>query len=179
MGAIHAGIDYFVGYPITPASGIFQEMINRGIGMEASDEITALQYPIGASPNGRKAMTAASGPRYLLMAEGIGAALMMEAPLTIVLVQRLGPATGSATCSSQGDILMAGSIVSGGFVVPLICPSTLEECVEMTVHAVNIAESFRVPVVLLTEKDVTMGRRDVDVADLRFPDPVGRPICSG
>jgi 2-oxoglutarate ferredoxin oxidoreductase subunit alpha len=174
-GALHAGVDFFVGYPITPASGIYQQMIRCGVGMSAPDEITALQYLIGASLNGHKAMTATSGPGFMLMAEGIGAALAMEVALTIVLVQRLGPATGSATANAQGDILMVGNIVSGGFVVPTICPSTIEECVEMTIHAVNISQLLRIPVVLLSEKSMVLGRRSIAVDDLVFPEPQSSP----
>jgi len=179
LGALHAGVDFFVGYPITPASGIYSEMIRAGVGISAPDEITALQYLIGAALNGRKVMTATSGPGFLLMAEGIGAALAMEAPLTLVLVQRLGPATGSATMNAQGDVGLAGNIVSGGYVVPVLCPSTVEECAEMTVHAVNAAEAFRVPVILLTEKDMVVGKRTVDLDTLRLPAPTERTRYTG
>lgn len=178
-GALHAGVDYFVGYPITPASGIYQQMIECGVGMPAPDEITALQYLIGASLNGHKAMTATSGPGFMLMSEGIGAALAMEVPLTVVLVQRLGPATGSATANAQGDVLLVGNIVSGGFIVPSICPSTLEECAEMTVHAVNISQLLRIPVVLLTEKSMVLGKRSVAIDDLLFPEPRSSPRFDG
>lgn len=179
MGALHAGVDFFVGYPITPASGIYTHMIRQGIGISAPDEITALQYLIGASLNGRKAMTATSGPGFLLMAEGIGAALAMEAPLVVVLVQRLGPATGSATMNAQGDVGLAGNIVSGGFITPVICPAAVGECAEMTVHAVNLSEALRVPVVLLTEKDMVVGKRTVDAESLKLPEPRGRALYDG
>ncbi len=179
LGALHAGVDFFVGYPITPASGIYAEMIRSGVGISAPDEITALQYLIGASINGKKAMTATSGPGFLLMAEGIGAALAMEAPLTVVLVQRLGPATGSATMNAQGDVGLVSNIVSGGFVVPVLCPSSVEECAEMAVHAVGVAEALRVPVVLLTEKDMVVGKRSVGLDTLSLPDPVDRRPYQG
>lgn len=178
-GALHAGVDFFVGYPITPASGIYTEMLRAGVGLAAPDEITAMQYLIGASLNGRKPMTATSGPGYLLMAESIGAALAMEAPLTVVLVQRLGPATGSATMNAQGDLHMAEHVVSGGFTLPMLCPTRIEDCLELTALAVNLAETFRVPVILLTEKDMVVGKRSVDPAALRYPQPVGRRRYEG
>ncbi len=178
-GALHAGVDVFVGYPITPASGIFTEMIKAGVGLPTTDEITALQYLIGASLNGHKAMTATSGPGFLLMAEGVGAALAMEAPLVVALVQRLGPATGSATVSAQGDVGLVGNIISGGFRCPVLCPSSFEECAELTAQAVNVAEILRVPVILLTEKDMVIGKRTVDLATLRLPPPVDRHTWEG
>lgn len=178
-GALHAGVDFFVGYPITPASGIYAEMLRSGVGLAAPDEITAMQYLIGASLNGRKPMTATSGPGYLLMAESIGAALAMEAPLTVVLVQRLGPATGSATMNAQGDLHMAEHIVSGGFTLPMLCPTRIEDCLELTALAVNLAETFRVPVILLTEKDMVVGKRSVDPAALGYPQPASRRQYEG
>lgn len=178
-GALHAGVDFFVGYPITPASGIYSEMIRSGVGISAPDEITALQYLIGASLNGHKAMTATSGPGFLLMAEGIGAALAMETALTVVLVQRLGPATGSATMNAQGDVGLVSNIISGGFVVPVLCPSSVEECAEMTVHSVNASELLRVPVVLLTERDMVVGKRSVDTSTLNLPEPANRRLYQG
>ncbi len=178
-GALHAGVDLFVGYPITPASGIYAEMIRLGVGIAAPDEITALQYLLGGSLAGRRAMTATSGPGFLLMAEGLGAALAMEVPLVVVLVQRVGPATGSATMNAQGDVLLAANVVSGGFPVPVLCPPDLESCAGMTVLAVNLAERLRTPVVLLTEKDMVVGRRTVDLDDLVLPDPVDRPRYTG
>lgn len=178
-GALKAGVDFFAGYPITPASPIHAAMVKAGIALSAPDEITALQYLTGASINGRKAMTATSGPGYLLMAEGIGAALAMEVPLTVVLVQRLGPATGSATKNAQGDILMAEHIISGGFPLPVLCPSSIEDCHEMAVHAVNCAEALRTPVVLLTEKDMITRRRSVDPLLLTIPPLVERSRYEG
>jgi 2-oxoglutarate ferredoxin oxidoreductase subunit alpha len=178
-GALHAGVDFFVGYPITPASGIYAQMLRSGVGLAAPDEITAAQYLIGAALNGRRPMTATSGPGFLLMAESIGAALAMEAPLTVVLVQRLGPATGSATLNAQGDIHMAEHIVSGGFTLPMLCPARIEECLELTAQAVNLAETFRVPVILLTEKDMVVGKRSVDPRVLRYPEPTSRRQYDG
>jgi len=178
-GALHAGIDLYVGYPITPASGIYTEMMRAGVGIAAPDEITAFQYLIGAALNGHRVMTATSAPGFLLMAEGIGEALAMEVPVTLVLVQRLGPATGSATMNAQGDLLMAANIVSGGFTLPLICPSSMEELPEITVLAVNLAEILRAPVVLLTEKDMVVGKRTIDPARLQFPEPIQRRQYTG
>jgi 2-oxoglutarate ferredoxin oxidoreductase subunit alpha len=178
-GALKAGVDFFAGYPITPASSIYSAMVRAGVAVSAPDEITVMQYLTGASINGRRAMTATSGPGYLLMAEGIGAALAMEIPLTVVLVQRLGPATGSATKNAQGDVLMAEHIISGGFPLPVLCPSSLEDCHEMAFHTVNCAEALRTPAVLLTEKDMVLRKRSVDPSLLREPDILHRRRHAG
>lgn len=112
-GALRAGCSFFAGYPITPASGIYETMMSRlprhglgGIAISAPDEISALAYCVGASFRGVKAMTATSGPGWALMIETIQYAVMTETPVVIAVVQRLGPSTGGATQGAQGDILL-------------------------------------------------------------------------
>ncbi|MEK7306560.1 MAG: 2-oxoacid:acceptor oxidoreductase subunit alpha, partial [Nitrospirota bacterium] len=119
-GAIYAGVRFYAGYPITPASTIYAAMMSElpklgGIAIGAPDEISALCYCVGASLRGMKAMTATSGPGFTLMVETIGYALMTETPVVIALAQRLGPSTGAATQSAQGDILLAEYCISGGY----------------------------------------------------------------
>jgi 2-oxoglutarate ferredoxin oxidoreductase subunit alpha len=160
-GAVQAGCRFFAGYPITPASGIYRKMIEllqeRGdLALSAPDEISALAYCVGASMRGVKAMTATSGPGWALMIETVQYALMTETPLVIALVQRLGPSTGGATQGAQGDVLFAEFCTSGGYTIPVLCPSTPVECFELTMLAFSWAEILRMPVILLTDKEVAM-----------------------
>lgn len=101
-GALRSGCNFFSGYPITPASGIYKSMIDglqkRGdVAIGAPDEISALAYCVGAAARGCKAMTATSGPGFALMIETLQYAIITEIPLVLALVQRLGPSTGGAT----------------------------------------------------------------------------------
>lgn len=170
-GAIHAGCRFFAGYPITPASGIYKSMIDllqrRGdVALSAPDEISALAYCVGASMRGYKAMTATSGPGWALMVETVQYALMTETPVVIVLVQRLGPSTGGATQGAQGDVLLAEFCTSGGYTIPVLCPSSPTECFELTVLAFSWAEVLRTPVVLLTDKEVGMTMESVEMGNV-------------
>lgn len=179
-GAVEAGCRFFTGYPITPASGIYKSMIellqSRGdVALSAPDEISALAYCVGASMGGFRAMTATSGPGWALMVETFQYALMTETPLVIVLVQRLGPSTGGATQGAQGDILLAEYSTSGGYTVPILCPSTPAECFELTMRAFDWSERLRTPVILLTDKEVGMTLERVDYAALRRPPVASRP----
>lgn len=110
-GAYHAGCRFFAGYPITPATSIFNTMLNilppkGGIVLQAEDEIAAMGYCIGASMAGLKVMTATSGPGISLYSEQISFAIGSEIPMVIVDVQRLDPrpdqlhAGRTETCSS-------------------------------------------------------------------------------
>ncbi|RMF91266.1 MAG: pyruvate flavodoxin/ferredoxin oxidoreductase [Nitrospinota bacterium] len=170
-GALAAGCRFFSGYPITPASSIYQLMTEKlpaqgDVAISAPDEISVLCYCVGASMRGFKAMTATSGPGWCLMSETVQYAIMTETPVVIVLVQRLGPSTGGATQGAQGDILLTEFVTSGGYTIPVFCPSNPLECYELTIHAFNWAETLRTPVVLLSDKEVGMTAESIDLSAL-------------
>jgi len=183
-GALDAGVRFYAGYPITPASVIYEPMMRElpkrgGVAVGASDEISAISYCIGASLRGVKAMTATSAPGFSLMIESIAYALMAEIPVSIVLAQRLGPSTGAATTSAQGDLLLAIFSNSGGYPIPLFSPSSIEESYEFMIHTVNVSEMLRTPCVLLTEKELTMTRKSIDFKDLKRPEVINRKLFEG
>ena len=172
-GAIKAGCRFFAGYPITPATGIFKTMIDLlpahgGVALSAPDEISAITYCIGASMRGTKAMTATSGPGWALMTESVQYALMTETPLVVALVQRLGPSTGGATQGGQGDVLLAEFATSGGYTIPMLAPSNAMESYELTILAFTWAELYRIPVIVLSDKEVGMTAERID--DSALPD---------
>ncbi len=183
-GALAAGCRFFAGYPITPASEIYEVMMHElpargGLALSAPDEISSLCYCVGASLRGLKAMTATSGPGWALMIETLQYALMTETPVVIALVQRLGPSTGGATQGAQGDVWLAEFATSGGYTIPIFSPSTAAECHDLTVHAFNWAERLRTPVVLLSDKEVGMTTEVVDDAALCPPPVVERAQFGG
>lgn len=169
--AMDAGVNFFAGYPITPASSIYSAMLRRlqaegKIAIGASDEISALAMCIGASMRGAKSMTATSAPGLSLMVESIGYAFATETPVLIVMGQRLGPSTGAATQSAEGDINFVKNLISGGFHIPVIAVNSIFNSYESTFNAINTAEKLRCPVILLTEKDIIMSQTNIDAARL-------------
>ena len=175
-GALFAGCQFFAGYPITPASGVYKSMIEQlpqrnGVAISAPDEISALAYCVGASGRGAKAMTATSGPGWALMIETVQYALMTELPVVIAMVQRLGPSTGGATQNGQADILFTEFCTSGAYTIPIFAPSTPQECFEVTTIAFKWAELLRTPVVILSDKEVGMMSEDVDFNQLKSTPP--------
>lgn len=169
--ALDAGCRFFAGYPITPASEIYQVMTKRlpsygGAALSAPDEISALAYALGASMRGARAMTATSGPGWALMVESVGYAVMTETPVVIALVQRLGPTTGAATQGAQGDIALVSQATSGGYPFPVFAPSTAAECYSETLRAFLWAEKLRTPVVVLSDKEVASTSEVVDLREL-------------
>jgi 2-oxoglutarate ferredoxin oxidoreductase subunit alpha len=155
-GAIAAGCNFFGGYPITPATDISEFFSARAKEVNAAfiqmeDELASICSVIGASWAGAKAMTATSGPGFSLMQEGIGYAAMSETPLVIALVQRPGPSTGQGTTYSSADIMQCKWGSHGDYQLIALYPWSVQEMYDMTISAFNLAEQYRVPVVLLSE----------------------------
>ncbi len=156
-GALAAGVDFYAGYPITPSSEIMEHMARElpkrgGVFLQAEDEIAAIFMLIGASWADARAMTATSGPGFSLMQEGLGMAVMTETPLLVVDVMRVGPGTGQASKAAQGDLMQARWGRHGDQILPVFAPSSVQDCFELTVLAVNTAEKLRTPVVLLSDE---------------------------
>ncbi|MFC1836930.1 2-oxoacid:acceptor oxidoreductase subunit alpha, partial [Thermodesulfobacteriota bacterium] len=107
---------------------------------------------IGASLTGQKVMTATSGPGFSLMQEGLGFAIMAEIPCVIVDVQRGGPSTGQPTAPAQGDVNQARWKTHGDHEIIALTASGHQDVFEMTVHAFNLAETYRTPVILLLDE---------------------------
>jgi len=159
-GALAAGCRFYAGYPITPASEILEHMAMRlpqvgGLEVQMEDEIASLGAVIGASWTGAKAMTATSGPGFSLMQELIGYAFMSETPCVIVDVQRAGPATGQATKCGQGDVMQARWGPHGDYASIVLAPNSVQELFDLTVRAFNLAETFRTPVIVLSDEIIS------------------------
>jgi 2-oxoglutarate ferredoxin oxidoreductase subunit alpha len=169
-GALKAGCRFYAGYPITPSSEIMEYMALKlpklgGIFFQAEDEIAAINAIIGASWGGLKSMTATSGPGFSLMQEGLGYAVMTETPLVVIDVMRVGPATGQATKSAQGDLMQARWGRHGDQQLVVLAPSSPQECLDLTVKAFNISEELRVPVVVLSDEIIGHMRETVEIPE--------------
>lgn len=156
-GAIAAQVGYFAGYPITPTTEILERISARFREIEAAfmqmeDEIASICSCIGASWAGAKAMTVTSGPGFSLMQEGIGYAVMTETPIVVVNAQRAGPGTGQATRVGSGDIMQAKWGSHGGSEIIALSPWSVQELYDQTIDAFNLAERYRVPVLLMAEE---------------------------
>ena len=170
IGAIAAGCRFFAGYPITPATYLFQFLAENlpdfgGVVLQAEDEISAINMAIGASYAGARAMTATSGPGISLMTEAISFSGMTETPLVIVDAQRPGPATGLPTKFEQGDVNHV--VYSGHGDIPriVISPKDVGDCLYSTVKAFNLAEKYQCPVFLLTDQVLMISKQTISKID--------------
>ncbi|MGQ4832436.1 MAG: 2-oxoacid:acceptor oxidoreductase subunit alpha [Candidatus Asgardarchaeia archaeon] len=169
--AIMAGVRFYAGYPITPASEIMEHMALRlpmvdGTFIQMEDEIGAISAVIGASWGGLKAMTATSGPGFSLMQEMIGYAHMTETPCVIVNMQRAGPSTGQATLPGQGDVQQARWGTHGDHSAIALAPSSVKEMFDLTIRAFNLSEEYRTPVFLMGDAILGHLRERIEIPDI-------------
>ncbi|MFW6129560.1 MAG: 2-oxoacid:acceptor oxidoreductase subunit alpha [Atribacterota bacterium] len=169
-GAILSGVKFFSGYPITPANEVLFNMNKKlpkigGFCLQAEDEIASLGNVLGSSLTGVKSMTATSGPGFSLMQEMIGFACAAEIPCVIINVMRGGPSTGIPTQVSQEDVFQSRWGTHGDHPVIVLAPSTVLDCFNVTVKAVNFSEKFRTPVVVLSDKVVSHTRENIEIPD--------------
>ncbi len=158
-GAIAAGCRFVAGYPITPSTEVVERIAERfpligGMFIQMEDEIASSIAIQGAVWGGKKAMTVTSGPGFSLMMEHIGLAAMTETPCVFVDVQRAGPSTGLPTQPAQGDMMQARWGSHGDYAIIALSPNSPQECFDLTIRAFNLAEEYRVPVMLMMDECV-------------------------
>lgn len=158
-GGLLAGCSFFGGYPITPASEVAEGMARllprvKGTFIQMEDEIGSIAATIGAAWGGAKSMTATSGPGFSLMMENYGYAIMTETPCVIANIQRTGPSTGQPTLGAQGDMMQVRWGSHGDMEAIALAPSTVQECLDMTVECFNLSEKYRHPVCLMADGEI-------------------------
>jgi 2-oxoglutarate/2-oxoacid ferredoxin oxidoreductase subunit alpha len=144
--------------------------------IQMEDEIASSIAIQGAVWAGAKAMTVTSGPGFSLMMEHIGLAAMVETPCVFVDVQRGGPSTGLPTLPGQADMMQARWGSHGDYEIIALCPNSPQECYDLTIRAFNLAEEYRVPVMMMmdecvghmTEKVVIPKADEIEVTERRY-----------
>ena len=159
MGAIKGGVKFYSSYPMTPSSAVLGYLSRRArdfdiVTVLTEDEISAGGMAIGASHAGVRSMTGTSGGGFCLMSEHFGFAGIAEIPLVVLEGQRPGPATGLPTRTEQADLKFILSAHQGDFPRIVIAPGDVKECFYLTFDALNLADKYQVPVVILTDKHV-------------------------
>jgi 2-oxoglutarate ferredoxin oxidoreductase subunit alpha len=158
-GAMAAGCRFVAGYPITPSTEVVERISRRfptmgGTFIQMEDELASMAAVAGAAWTGTKAMTVTSGPGFSLMMENIGLAIMMETPCVVVNVQRGGPSTGLPTMVGQADMMQARWGSHGDYELIALSPQSPQEAFDLTIDAFNLAETYRVPVLVMMDECV-------------------------
>ncbi|WP_342389122.1 2-oxoacid:acceptor oxidoreductase subunit alpha [Salinicoccus bachuensis] len=164
FGALNAGVRFMAAYPITPASEIMEYMINHlpkvgGTVIQTEDEIAAVTMAIGSNYAGARSFTSSAGPGLSLMMESIGLSGMTETPLVIVDTMRGGPSTGLPTKQEQSDLMQMIYGTHGDIPKIVLAPSDVEDAFYTTIEAFNLAEYYQVPVIMLSDLQMSLGKQ--------------------
>jgi 2-oxoglutarate/2-oxoacid ferredoxin oxidoreductase subunit alpha len=154
--AIRAGCTAYFGYPITPQNEIPEYMSTHmgrhgGVFIQAESEIAAINMVIGASATGARAMTSSSSPGISLKQEGISFLAGMELPAVIVNMNRGGPGLGNISPAQSDYFQSTRGGGHGDYRVIVLAPSSVQELVEATGRAFELADQYRNPVLILAD----------------------------
>jgi len=171
LSAVHHGVRAYFAYPMSPSSTILSHLANwaekTGMHVEqVEDEISVSQMTLGASFAGTRSLCATSGGGFDLMTETVSLAGMIETPLTIIVAQRPGPATGLPTWSGQEDLNLAIYSGHGEYAKAVIAVGDHTEAFKVLGEALNIAETYQIPVIVLTDKTLAETNATVSPASL-------------
>jgi 2-oxoglutarate ferredoxin oxidoreductase subunit alpha len=171
--AILAGCRFYAGYPITPQNEVPEYLSGRlakvkdAVFIQAESELAAINMVMGASMTGVRAMTSSSSPGISLKQEGISYIAGMELPAVIVNIMRGGPGLGNIAPSQQDYFQATRAGGHGGYRTIVLAPYSGQELVTLTMKAFDLADDYRMPVVLLG--DGLMGQM---MEPVTFPDPI-------
>lgn len=159
--AIMAGCRHYFGYPITPQTEVAAYMSKRmpkigGVFLQAESEIAAVNMVIGVAATGKRAMTSSSSPGISLKSEGISYLAGCDLPALIVNVQRGGPGLGGIQPSQADYFHATRGAGHGDFHLLVLAPASVQEIVDLTYRAFDLAEKYRMPAMILS--DGTMGQ---------------------
>lgn len=154
--AVRAGCRFFAGYPITPQNEMPEYMSRRlpqvkGIFIQGESEIASINMVYGAAAAGVRCMTSSSSCGISLKSEGISFLAGARLPSVIANFQRGGPGIGSIQPAQQDYFQATKASGNGGFRMLVLAPSTVQEAVDMTYRAFDLADKYRSPVYLLLD----------------------------
>ncbi len=154
--AILAGCRHFFGYPITPQTEISAYMAKRmpkigGVFLQAESEVSAANMVYGAAGAGARVMTSSSSPGISLKAEALSYMAGADLPCVIINVMRAGPGLGGIQPSQSDYFQATKGHGHGDYRVLVLAPSSVQEIVDMTADAFDLADLYRMPVMLLAD----------------------------
>ena len=153
--AIRAGCQCYFGYPITPQNELTEYMalnLSRRKGcsfVQAESELAAINMVFGASLVGARVMTSSSSPGISLKQEGISYLAACELPAVIVNMSRGGPGLGSISASQSDYFQATRGGGHGDYRTIVLAPSSVQELADLTHKAFDLADKYRIPVVIL------------------------------
>lgn len=177
--AIRAGVEAYFGYPITPQTELLEWMSKRmpelgRVFLQAESEVAAINMVYGAACTGARVMTTSSSPGVSLMMEGLSYIAGTEVPMVLIDVMRGGPGLGNIA-PSQGDY---NQMVHGGghgdYHPIVLAPASVQEAIDLTVLAFDLAEKYRAIAVVLADGSIGQMMEPAELPPMR-PLKTARP----
>ena len=166
--AIQAGCRFFFGYPITPQNEIPEYMSRRmpevgGCFLQAESEVSAINMVYGAGGAGARVMTSSSSPGISLKQEGISYLVGAEVPCVIVNIMRGGPGLGGIQPAQSDYYQATRGGGHGDYRTCVLAPASVQEAVDLTQAAFDIADRYRNPVMVLGDGMIGQMMEPADV----------------
>jgi len=160
LGAVQAGLNMYIAYPMTPASAILHYLAEHEddlgvVTIHPESEIGVALMALGAAYAGARIMVGTSGGGFALMTEALSLSGQGELPIVFVMVQRPGPSTGVPTYTMQGDLSFVIHSGHGEFLKVVLAPGNVEEAFYLTGLAMNLAWKFQIPCFVLSDKHLS------------------------
>jgi 2-oxoglutarate/2-oxoacid ferredoxin oxidoreductase subunit alpha len=154
--AIRAGCEAYFGYPITPQTELLEHMSQRMVELgrvflQAESEVAAINMVYGAAAAGARTMTSSSSPGISLMQEGFSYIAGSEVPVVIIDVMRGGPGLGNIQPSQSDYNQLTKSAGHGDFHPIVLAPATVQEAIDLTVLAFDLADEYRTLVIVAAD----------------------------
>jgi 2-oxoglutarate/2-oxoacid ferredoxin oxidoreductase subunit alpha len=179
MGAVAAGLKFYAAYPMTPASSILHWLVSHGTQLgvltkQTEDELAAMNMVVGAGLAGVRAMCGTSGGGFALMTEAIGLAGILETPVVVINAQRGSPSTGLPTKTEQGDLNQVLGASQGDYPRIIIAPTSTPDAFYAAAEALNLAEEFQCPVIVVSDLLLSEHPETIEPAALTPDLPISR-----
>jgi len=176
--AIRAGCRYFFGYPITPQNEIPEYFARHmpehdGVFVQAESEVAAINMAYGAAGCGVRVMTSSSSPGISLKQEGISYIAGAELPVVIVNMMRGGPGLGSIAPAQSDYFQATRGGGNGDYRTVVLAPATIQEMTDLTLEAFDLADLYRIPVMILA--DGMIGQM-MEAVEWNKPKPRALPV---
>lgn len=178
LGAIAGGLRFYSAYPMSPSTSIMTDLASymekaEILVEQGEDEIGVINMALGASYAGARSMVGTSGGGFSLMVEALGFSGIAEIPVVIADIQRPGPATGFPTRTEQADLKFAVSASQGEFPRMVIAVRHHADGFHQTARALDIAERYRMPVILLSDQYLADSSATIPLLETGdLPEPV-------
>ena len=170
--AIRAGVEAFFGYPITPQTEVLEHFSKRlpeegRVFLQAESEVAAINMVYGTACTGARVMSSSSSQGISLMQEGISYIACSEVPAVLVNIMRGGPGLGNVQ-PSQGDYFQAVKMAGhGDFHMIVLAPANVQEAIDYTVLAFDLAEKYRTIAMLVADGSIGQMMEPAELPPMR------------